>query len=50
MSNLLREFDINFLTAGFEIFAIISISFIWGSKDPVDLLLVLNLKVPFGYG
>jgi hypothetical protein len=50
MSNLLREFDIIFLTGSFEFFAIISISFIWGSKDPIDLLFILYLKVLSGYG
>jgi hypothetical protein len=47
---LLREFDIIFLTGRFEFFAIISISFIWGSKDPIDLLFIVYLKVLSGYG
>lgn len=48
MSNLLKEFVIIFLSGNFEFFAIISIYFIWGNKDPVDLLFTAYIEVLSG--
>lgn len=48
MSNLLKEFVIIFLSGNFEFFAIISIYFIWGNKDPEDLLFTAYIEVLSG--